>query len=225
MSSKASKSSSKWLLGAAGAINKRDFGPIDWGDHKVAFAVRHCRGRRVLDVGCVEHNPENYKSRYWVHRALVEVAQELIGLDLYEEGIEYLADKGFKVVCGDAQNFSLQRQFDVVFAGDVIEHLDNPVQFLESVKRHLTREGILLISTPNPWYWRFVTKASMSANVGPNPEHTCWFCPKTLEQLCGRYGFALKELSYGSRYWRDRALPLPRGVKHTSFHAVFGISL
>jgi hypothetical protein len=33
-----------------------------------------------------------------------------------------------------------------------------------------------------------------------------------------RHGMDIVEVSFGSRYLRDRVMPLPRGVKHTSFH-------
>ena len=209
------------LCGSRIAPDTRDFGDtIAFDDHKVAFAVTHCRGKDVLDIGCVQHNPENYRSKYWVHKAIKQVARSLVGLDLYHQGVEFLKARGYDVVTADAQAFSLGKQFDVIFAGDVIEHMDNLGGFLECAKSHLRPEGELLISTPNPWYWRNCIKAAILPEVRANPEHTCWFCPQTLRQLVMRHGMQLRDVRFGSRYLRDRILPLPSGWKHTSFHAV-----
>jgi 2-polyprenyl-3-methyl-5-hydroxy-6-metoxy-1,4-benzoquinol methylase len=210
-----------WLNGASATLAENDFGPTRWHDHKIAFMVKYARGKRVLDIGCVDHNPANYQSQYWLHKALKEVAKELVGVDLLGEGVRYLIEKGYNVIHADAESLSLGERFDVVIAGDVLEHLSNPGLFLDATARHLAPGGQLLISTPNPWHWRFIVKGIVGHNLDPNPEHTCWFCPQTLSQLCGRYGLRLRELAYGSRYWKDRAMPLPPFIKHTSFHAAF----
>lgn len=187
-------------------------------DHKVRFAVKYCQGKNVLDIGCVHHNPENYKSRFWLHKALKEVASSLVGIDIYEDGVEYLKERGFDIVCADAQAFDLGRTFDVIVAGDLIEHLENFDGFLESCKMHMDGNSRIIISTPNPWYWKNTVKAMLHKEVTNNPEHTCWLCPRTLRQLVNRHGLDIDEIVFGSRYLKDRLMPLPRGWKHTSFH-------
>jgi 2-polyprenyl-3-methyl-5-hydroxy-6-metoxy-1,4-benzoquinol methylase len=214
-------SDADWVLGDKRRPDIDDFsGSIAFSDHKISFMVKHTRGKRVLDLGCVQHNPENYRSKYWLHKALKEVASHLEGLDIYAEGIEYLRDRGFHVIVGDAQDFHLGRQFDVIVAGDIFEHLENFEGFLSCCKAHLASQGKLLISTPNPWYWRNIVKAGVLGRVSNNPEHTCWLCPETLGQLVARHGMRVMEIAFGSRYMRDRLMPLPRAIRHTSFHAV-----
>ncbi len=209
-----------WLLGKKSVPNARDFSEqVAWNDHKIRFAVSHCRGKDVLDIGCVQHNPENYKSKYWLHKALKQVANTLDGIDLYEEGVNYLKDLGYNVLVGDAQNFYTGKSYDVIVAGDLIEHLDNLGDFLNSCKAHLREGGKLLLSTPNPWYWRFVVKAALfKGHVNPNPEHTIWLCPTVLGHMLSRHGLRIESWRYGSRYLRDRIVPLPIGVKHAGFH-------
>ncbi len=210
----------KHLLGSNYRADVGDFAlGVAWSDHKIRFMTKHCGGKSVLDIGCVQHNPENYKSRYWLHKALAQVASELEGIDFYEDGVRYLREKGFKVFCDNAQNFDRGRVFDVITAGDVIEHLENLDGFIESCKRHMHADSRLLISTPNPWYWRNVIKAALYGDVSNNPEHTCWLCSRTLRQLVNRHGMDIGEVVFGSRYLRDRLMPLPRGLKHTSFNA------
>ncbi len=209
----------EWLLGKSFPADARDFGAEpDFTDHKLAYVVARCRGRDVLDIGCVNHDPASYQSRYWLHGAIKRVARTAVGLDLYDEGIDYLRARGFDVRHGDAQRFELGQDFDVVVGGDVIEHLANLDGFLRSCLLHLRPGGSIVLSTPNPWYWRFPLKAALFGRVTCNAEHALWLCPVTLAQLVARYGLEATDVEFGSRYLRDRLMPLPKGLRHTSFH-------
>lgn len=197
-----------------------DFGDdIAWSDHKIAFVMKHAEGKDVLDLGCVDHDPQGYQSRFWVHKALKQKAKSLTGMDLSQAGADFLTGHGYRVIQGDAQNFDLNHEFDIIVAGDLIEHLEDFSGFLESCKAHLKPKGSILISSPNPWYWRFIVHAILKKEVPNNPEHTCWICPRTLRQLAGRHGMDVADIEFGSRYARDRLMPLPRGIKHGAWHA------
>ena len=210
-----------WMIGDKLKPRLRDFGEdLSFNDHKIKFVVENCRNKDVLDIGCVQHNPENYRTKYWLHKALIAVSTNVIGLDLYAQGVEYLCQRGFHIITGDAQGFVLDKKFDVIVAGDLIEHLENIDGFFESCKNHLNKDGKILISTPNPWYWKNIVKAMLFSLVKNNPEHSLWLCPVTLAQVARRHGLEVVSVKFGSRYILDRILPLPRGIKHTSFHAV-----
>lgn len=212
------------VAGRAIPADPANFGDgIAWDDHKIAYVVARAAGREVLDLGCVEHDPENYRSRYWVHRALVERAASVTGLDLCQDGVTALSARGYDIRFGDVQHFDLGRQYDVIVAGDLLEHLEDFAGFFASVKSHLRADGCLIVATPNPWYWRNIVKAVTRPEVDNNPEHTCWFDPRTLRQLATRQGMTMSEVEFGSRYPRDRLMPLPRGIKHTSWHATLRI--
>ena len=209
------------LEGAHLKLDPRQIGSEPaFGDHKIAFLIRYCKDKDVLDIGCVQHDPNSYKSRFWVHKAVKAVARSILGIDLHEEGVKVLQAQGFDVTLADAENFSLDRTFDVVVAGDIIEHLGDLNGFLRSCKRHLRPGGRLLVSTPNPWYWRNIVKSAFRTEVNNNPEHVVWICPRLLRQLVRRHGMDVGEIQFGSRFMRDRLMPLPPGWKHTSYHAV-----
>src|SRR4051812_48585501 len=58
------------------------------------------------------------------------------------------------VIEGDVEQMSLERrldgsQFDVVLAGDFLEHLQDPVQLLKEVRNYVAEDGFLLASVPN----------------------------------------------------------------------------
>jgi 2-polyprenyl-3-methyl-5-hydroxy-6-metoxy-1,4-benzoquinol methylase len=207
------------LEGANRTQDPRYYGDSAFGDHKIVFMVKYCKDKDVLDIGCVEHNPQAYNSRFWLHKAVKAVARSILGLDLHEEGVKVLQAQGFNVILADAENFDLGRTFDVIVAGDIIEHLGDLNGFLTSCRKHLRPDGRLLISTPNPWYWRNIVKSALHKEVLNNPEHVVWICARLLRQLVHRHGMEVGEIQFGSRFMRDRLLPLPRGWKHTSYHA------
>ena len=66
--------------------------------------------------------------------------------------------------------------------------------------------------------WHNVVKAIIRSVVANNRDHTCWLCSRILWKLMHRHRMKVVEASLGSRYLRDRVIPLPKGVKHTSIH-------
>ncbi len=54
------------------------------------------------------------------------------------------------MVQADVETMDLGETYDVIVAGDIIEHLSNPGRFLGAVSRHLNKEGVFLVTTPNP---------------------------------------------------------------------------
>lgn len=193
--------------------------PIDYADPKIKFVTDRAKAKRVLDLGCVMHDPAAYYSRYFLHRAIDEVASEVVGLDLHQEGVKALCSHGYNVVTADAEAFHFEKPFDLIVAGDIIEHLGNLDGFLKSCLAALKPNGMIIVQTPNPWYWRNSLKAILFSEVPNNPEHTCWFDPRTMRQLVQRYGLTLGTIAFQSRFARDRYMPLPRGIKHTSWAA------
>jgi len=193
-------------------------------DHRIAFFQKHARGKDVLDIGCVNHDPDNSRSTRWVHRGLQSVARSLVGIDLYEKGVKTLVARGFDVRLADAQAFDLGQTFDVIVAGDVIAHLEDMKGFMISAKAHLRPEGKLLVTTPNPWNWRLLARAAFTRKTCGNPEQTMWICPQTLTQLAARHGMQVSELRYSSGPLIDRLLPAPAGWKHSTIQAVLTVA-
>ena len=195
--------------------------PIDYNDKKISFFVKHCRGKTVLDLGSVDHYEENWKSKYWLFKAIAENAKDIMGIDYYEKGVGDLKAKGFNIVYGDAQKFNVEKKYDVITAGDLIEHLQDLDGFINSIKAALIENGTLIISTPNPWCWKYILYHMIYGKMEPvNREHVSWFCIKTIENLFARYGFEVTEYSYTSRRLYEKYVPLPSRIKHTTLNVL-----
>lgn len=60
--------------------------------------------------------------------------------------------------------------FDTVLAGDIIEHLQNPSQFLREINRVLKANGKLLLSTPHATWWWTVLHNWFFQNIVNDPD-------------------------------------------------------
>jgi SAM-dependent methyltransferase len=166
---------------------------------KLKWIGKFVEGKRVLDLGCVCHDLDQ-TAVPWLHGFLKERAASVLGVDRIAEEVNRMSERGFDAVCADVEEMDLlgghPGGFDVIVAGDIIEHLDNPGRFLDRVREHLAPNGVFLVTTPNPvTYVRFM-RLLFKGSAGGNREHTCWFTTKVLLQLAHRHNMELAEEAY-----------------------------
>jgi len=171
---------------------------------KLARILELARDKDVLDCGCVgapfEDAPREYEANTAAtpHLQIAQAARSCVGVDTWAEEVEKRRKAGLNVVVADVETMRLGKTFDVIVAGDLVEHLANPGSFLDRAYEHLRDGGYLCIVTPNAFSANTVVKSLIGISVRVNPEHTCWFDPTTLEQLLSRHGFRPVEW-----YWQD----------------------
>ncbi len=196
------------------------------GSHEERFArIRgYVEGASVLDIGAGSgvNRPD------WMHAMIAGVASDAVGIELDEELATRARARGFAVVTGDAEQMDLGRVFDVIFAGEVIEHLSCPGAFLDAAHRHLAPEGIIVLTTPNAFaISNFVYRIGGQPRV--NRGHTCWFDEVTLRQLLHRHGFEVIEMAFVPHRTPGRARAvvasavrsvLPRRLAHNTLLVV-----
>jgi SAM-dependent methyltransferase len=153
-------------------------------------------GRSVLDLGVVDSRPAKgpacqriRRSPELLFRKIAEANPDTIGVDIDAEGVQALREMGYSAQCADVQTMNLRKQFDIIIAGELIEHLENPGQFLRNMARHLNKDGVLFLTTPNPFYARQTWKIWRYLRPQVQEGHTCWFDPLTLSRLLQRCGF------------------------------------
>lgn len=168
-------------------------------DQVLQAILPHIPNALVLDVGCVGHSLDNRNVlRRWVHEFLCEHAAHVVGIDLLANEISQLRQEGYDVRCADAESFELTERFDVIVAGELIEHLSNPGLFLRQCNKHLVDRGLLILTTPNAFSLHHLLAVLCRRTNDPyaNPEHTFLFSPRVLRVLVGRYGLQIEHLTY-----------------------------
>lgn len=167
------------------------------------FVAELAAGKRVLDIGCVNHTLSTRQAKYWLHGILHAKAAYLVGLDYEKDQVEALRSEGFNVVCADATDFNLGDQFELIVAGEIIEHLTCPGRLLECAKRHLAPRGKLVLTCPNANNILYFLENCLIGHEQDNDDHTCLFTPTTMSVLlrkCGyrpvSYHFVAENLAY-----------------------------
>ncbi len=113
---------------------------------------------RVLDIGCGRGELAYYFARHGFQVAALDYSADAIRLA--EQTFAGEPDLRAQVELTQANicNLALSKDYDIVIASDVIEHLTPPEleEVYEKVSRHLTPAGIFLVHTyPNLWYFRY----------------------------------------------------------------------
>jgi 2-polyprenyl-3-methyl-5-hydroxy-6-metoxy-1,4-benzoquinol methylase len=163
-----------------------------------------CSGKRVLHVGCADRPQtiEKLERGTLLHARLNEFALTLFGIDSSEEGIETLRAAGFaNLAVADIEALGTGHpfkgiEFDVVVAGEVIEHLSNPGLFLEGVKQYLCNGSRLLVTTVNAYCAHRFLYTLLRGRESVNADHAMYFSRRTLVQLATRHGYAIEDLRF-----------------------------
>lgn len=166
---------------------------------KDEFLFAKVRGKRVLHLGCVgfaglETATRIAMAESSLHFALSKVA-DVTGVDYSREAIDFFSTHGVfdNVRFGNAERLEeldLQETFDVIVAGDIIEHLSNPGLMLDGLRRFCRDDTAVIITTPHAFGLpNFVRHARGRFQEGS--EHVMTFNAQTLEHLLQRHGYRI----------------------------------
>jgi len=162
-------------------------------------------GKTVLDIGAVQHSITNIKHRNlpFLHGFICSHAKEATGIDIEKKQLSIVnKEMGTNILYGDAQDFNIGKYFDVIFAGELIEHLENPGLFIQNAKKHLSIDGVLVLTTPNSFSLIRIILNLIKNGFNNDPvcnyQHTMWQSPTTLKQLLSRFQFEIESVFYWS---------------------------
>jgi len=148
---------------------------------KMRSQVEHRRGR-VLDIGTCDFAVLDLFQSF--NRFAIDIIRHKAPLSVHFT----VAD------CSNGLPF-LDNQFEVVIAGEVIEHLFDTEEFVTELYRVLKVGGELVLSTPNMAYWRNYIQVLKSENPfwvdwkkGQNG-HVRYFSPRTMREILDSAGF------------------------------------
>lgn len=101
---------------------------------------------RILDIGCGDGS------------LIIKFKKhcETFGVDISQNAINMAKEAGINAYQADVSSERLPFQdeyLDIIYMGDVIEHLTNPDFAIKEVTRVLKPDGFLVLSTPNLAFW------------------------------------------------------------------------
>jgi len=165
------------------------------------FVVQMCRGKRVLHLGCVDEGllHERFASGDLLHLKLIKAARELWGLDISRSGIEFLSSQGIpNLILADVEQINTvldlrDRDFDVIVASELIEHLENPGRFLAMTSDLMRENTIMILTVPNAYRLRSLMRM-LKRQEYIHPDHNYWFSYKTITTLVKKLGYKIDSI-------------------------------
>ena len=145
-------------------------------------------GERVLDVGCGE-------ARFT--RELLRAGAQVVGIDVAEEPLRRARvshpELDLRRVDGEGPWPLEDASFDVVWAGEVIEHVADTAAWLSEVRRVLRSGGSLIASTPAHGRLTLarlaLSRRAFAEHFNPLGDHLRFYSRATLSALISEFGF------------------------------------
>lgn len=175
-------------------------------EDRTARLVALAQGRSVLDIGVVEHGIASEANSRWLHAHLRRAAERCVGLDILEADVAELSDRGYDVRVHDLTSTPYGERFDLVVAGELIEHLGNPEGFLRHAAASVAAGGRMVVTTPNPYQVHRAVKF-FRGGFPDSVDHVSSFTPSQMAELAGRAGLSLDA-------WYGVKLPDLKGAKN-----------
>jgi 2-polyprenyl-6-hydroxyphenyl methylase/3-demethylubiquinone-9 3-methyltransferase len=148
---------------------------------------------RVLDVGCGDGR---------LTAAVAQAGFVVVGVDVAEEPLrrarELHAGIDVRLVPVDRDWALADASFDVVWAGETIEHVTDTAGWLSELRRVLRSGGRLLLSTPAHERLALFALAfsgkRFERHFDPRADHLRFYTRRTLARLLADFGFEQIEL-------------------------------
>lgn len=168
------------------------------------YILKACTGKNVLDVGCVGQN-KFFTDPRWVHAKIKKISGKLTGVDINQSHQKEFEELGYTLLTPEKLAIS-QEKFDVIVMGDVIEHVDNLVEFLNFYKGFLNENGVMVITTPNALSIRQTLNVLLYGRPGINDEHTSVLECNTMLELFGRTKLDVVDFNWLHEYSKAKKL-------------------
>jgi hypothetical protein len=175
---------------------------------RVPFLVQLTKNKNVVHLGCLDHQPlidDKIARKQWLHKELTENCKECIGIDVDQPTKDFVSNKyGFNnIIISDFTKEALpqitQKQWEYAVLGELLEHIDNPVAFLTSIKKNYSGYiKQIVITVPNAWTRTTMRMADQSIEI-INSDHRYWFTPYTLSKVMFHAGINTEEIYFTNR--------------------------
>ena len=169
-------------------------------------------GQRVLDVGCGQ-------GRFTAE--LVRAGADAVGVDVAEEPLRRARalhpQLDVRLLDGEGAWELADASFDVVWAGEVIEHVADTAAWLSEIRRVLRSGASLLVSTPAHGPLALarlaLSRRAYGAHFDPRGDHLRYYSRETLVALLGDFGFEAISVRSAGGPPGARRLLLARAVR------------
>jgi 2-polyprenyl-6-hydroxyphenyl methylase/3-demethylubiquinone-9 3-methyltransferase len=174
-------------------------------------ALRPLEGKSALDVGCGAGLLAEPLARLGARVTAVDAAPELI-----DAARLHAAGQRLEIDYRATGVESIDGEFDLVTALEVIEHVADPQAFVDSLAARLAPGGLLILSTPNRTGWSKLLTITLAEGFGRIPRGTHDFekfiDPDAMRGLLAKAGLKVIDME-GIAYSPTRGLHLSEDLR------------
>ncbi len=176
---------------------------------------KYCSKENLLDIGSnIGTFLKTSKMRGW---------ENVLGIEPNSVAAEFSKKSNIPVI-NDFYNHEIAKKYSEAFTavnmGDVIEHMEKPLEILNEVYKVLKTGGVLIIITPD-----FESRTARFLQIKPE-EHIFYFTKKNIANLLHKSGFKILQIKSGTRKRAFNALAYSTTFKsNTAIKTVKLISL
>jgi 2-polyprenyl-3-methyl-5-hydroxy-6-metoxy-1,4-benzoquinol methylase len=147
----------------------------------------HGKGKlKLLDIGCSDGK---------IGKLLLERGYDVYGVDISQKALRKANERGIKTIRADITKGLPYKdaEFDVIFCGEVLEHVLDPLSLLKEIHRILKNSGEFVLTVPNI----SMLKNAFLILAGSLPCYACIYngphvrdyCKKIIIEMLKKTGF------------------------------------
>lgn len=162
------------------------------------FANKEFKDPRILEVG-----PGNGLTAYLLKRMNYDIEALEIEAD---QGNFIIHTYGIYTYLGCFEYTPIKKQFNLIYAGHVLEHSWEPLRFLESARVALLPKGIVYLAMPDNHYAKKSGRHWHHFKTRNPFEHCSLFGEQTLDIAAKKTGFVVEEVITNPDYQSFQAI-------------------
>jgi SAM-dependent methyltransferase len=150
---------------------------------------------KIIEIGC---------GLGYLTYSLVQDGYCAVGVDISQNAIdEATKNFGNHYVCADIVEYAAQHQgtYDIVILTEVIEHIENPINFLKYAMLLIdnkTRRGKILLTTPN----KTIYKKNIIWATDLPPVHLWWFSEDSMKYIADSLNVDIRFIDFSNYYYK-----------------------
>ena len=167
--------------------------------YRMEFIEDHVKKSKIIHLGFADHIEvieKKIEKDIWFHSRLIKRTSRCVGIDINKTATDFVRSK---LNITDVFTLDISREdipkaitddhFQFLILGELIEHIDNPVLFLELIRNKfklLVDE--IVITAPNALRWNNLKYVFKQTEL-INSDHRYWFTPYTLSKILFQAGY------------------------------------
>lgn len=170
-------------------------------------------GKKIIHIGFADHKDlilKKINENNWLHKRLMNISNRCAGVDIDKEAVDFVKEYlgitdvyCFDITKDDIPQTIKNEKWDYLLLGEVLEHVDNPVQFLSLIReRFLGMANSIIITVPNALkILNF--ELALRGIEAINTDHRYWFTPYTIMKISTRAGYKIESLYLAESFFNQ----------------------